>query len=55
MSYQLQLPHHQHQRPSLGEGQLCRAQLDQVAGRPAPEHPSPQRLLQFGKQSFYKI
>ncbi len=51
MSCQLQLPHHQHQRPALGEGELRRAQPDQAAGRPAPEHSSPQRFLQFGKQS----
>ena len=53
MSFQLQLPHHQHQRPALGEGELRRAQPDQAAGRPAPEHSSPKRLIQFGKTIIF--
>lgn len=48
MSRWLPLLHHQHQRPAVGEGQLRRAQLDQASGQPAPEHPSPQRVVQHG-------
>ena len=48
MSRGLLLLHHQHQRPAMGEGQLRRAQPNQASGQPAPEHPSPQRVLQHG-------